>query len=47
MFPLQVRGYPSIYLYKDGEKINSYEGNRQLEDMYLFVMKHLQLKDEL
>lgn len=43
----EVRGYPSIYLYKDGERINSYEGNRQLEDMYLFVMKHLQQKDEL
>ncbi|KAE8739622.1 hypothetical protein FOCC_FOCC014887 [Frankliniella occidentalis] len=43
----EVRGYPSIYLYKDGERVDSYEGNRQLEDMYLFVLKHLQQKDEL
>lgn len=43
----EVKGYPSIYLYKNGERIDSYEGSRQLEDMYIFVMKHLQQKDEL
>jgi len=46
----QVNGFPTIFLYRDGEKITEYNGSRSLEDLYQFVMKHandVKDKDEL
>lgn len=37
-----VDGFPTIFLYKQGEKVEEYLGNRQLEDLYEFVNKHAQ-----
>lgn len=42
----EVEGFPSIFLYRNGEKISEYTGNRGLEDLYEFVKKHVQ-HDEL
>ncbi|KAF2901047.1 hypothetical protein ILUMI_05103 [Ignelater luminosus] len=43
----KVDGFPSIYLYKEGRKISEYNGNRSLEDLQDFVMKHVNSHDEL
>lgn len=45
----EVRGFPTIFIYKDGAKVAEYDGNRSLKDMYGFVMIHLSEKtrDEL
>lgn len=37
----EVEGFPSIFLYKSGEKISEYSGSRSLDDLYDFVIKHL------
>lgn len=37
----EVEGFPTIFLYKDGQKISEYSGSRSLEDLYDFVVKHL------
>lgn len=42
-----VDGYPSLFLYKDGEKISEYNGSRSLDDLYEFVVKHYSSHDEL
>ncbi|KAI4457365.1 protein disulfide-isomerase c17h9.14c-related [Holotrichia oblita] len=43
----EVDGFPTIYLYKNGLKISEYTGNRSLEDLVEFVMKHTDGHDEL
>ncbi|XP_014470673.1 PREDICTED: thioredoxin domain-containing protein 5 isoform X2 [Dinoponera quadriceps] len=43
----EVDGFPSLYLYRDGRKIFEYNGSRNLDDLYDFVMIHLQTHDEL
>lgn len=42
----EVDGFPTLLLYKDGEKIEEYNGSRALEDLYEFVGKHF-IHDEL
>lgn len=45
-----VQGFPTIFIYKNGEKITEYNGNRSLEDMFDFVRSHLTVdktRDEL
>ncbi|XP_015113214.1 thioredoxin domain-containing protein 5 homolog [Diachasma alloeum] len=43
----EVDGFPTLFLYKDGEKISEYSGSRTLDDLYEFVDKHLRAHDEL
>nr|CAD7201362.1 unnamed protein product [Timema douglasi] len=44
----QVDGFPTLFLYKDGEKVAEYNGSRSLDDLYDFVTKHLDgVRDEL
>ena len=44
----EVQGFPTMYIYKNGEKVTEYDGNRSLEDMFDFVEKHSEAKhDEL
>ncbi|XP_022904221.1 thioredoxin domain-containing protein 5 homolog [Onthophagus taurus] len=42
-----VDGFPSIFLYKNGRKVSEYNGNRSLEDLTEFVIKHAGGHDEL
>jgi len=44
-----VNGFPTLNIYKDGEKVGEYSGKRDLEALAAFVEKHLgtQEKDEL
>lgn len=43
----QVEGFPTLYIYNNGEKVIEYNGNRQLSDMYEFVLRHAAKHDEL
>lgn len=45
----QVNGFPTIFIYRDGEKITEYNGSRSLDDLHQFVLKHSveTVKDEL
>lgn len=45
-YNLQVNGFPTLYLYKEGEKVSEYEGDRSLQDMASFISQHLS-HDEL
>ena len=49
IFPtlLQVNGFPTLNIYKNGEKIEEFNGRRELSDLEDFVNKHLASKDEL
>uniref|UniRef100_A0A8W7PTR7 Thioredoxin domain-containing protein n=1 Tax=Anopheles coluzzii TaxID=1518534 RepID=A0A8W7PTR7_ANOCL len=38
----EVNGYPTVFLYRDGEKVTEYFGHRSLDDLHEFVMQHLQ-----
>lgn len=43
-----VSGFPTIFLYHDGEKVTEYEGNRSLDDMANFIKTNVKpIKDEL
>lgn len=42
----QVNGFPTVFLYRDGAKVEEYDGNRSLDDMHSFVTRHLG-RDEL
>ncbi|XP_050293337.1 thioredoxin domain-containing protein 5 homolog [Anthonomus grandis grandis] len=42
----EINGFPTLYLYKDGQKISEYNGNRGLDDLADFVNQHL-AHDEL
>ncbi|XP_011159540.1 thioredoxin domain-containing protein 5 homolog [Solenopsis invicta] len=43
----EVDGFPTLYLYRNGRKISEYNGSRNLDDLYDFVMNHLKTHDEL
>lgn len=36
----EVNGFPTLYIYKNGEKITEYNGSRSLEDLYDFVNRY-------
>jgi thioredoxin domain-containing protein 5 len=36
-----VDGFPTLFLYKDGEKVAEYTGSRSLDDLYEFVMQRI------
>ncbi|GAB1862216.1 Thioredoxin domain-containing protein 5 [Camponotus japonicus] len=38
----EVEGFPALYLYRDGRKVFEYNGSRNLDDLYDFVINHLQ-----
>lgn len=40
MISFQVDGFPTLLLYKDGEKIDEYTGGRSFEDLDDFVVTH-------
>lgn len=43
-----VTGFPTLNIYKNGEKIEEYKGKRTVEELEAFVNKHLEVpKDEL
>lgn len=43
-----VNGFPTLNIYKDGEKVDEYNGKRAIDDLEAFVNKHLgAAKDEL
>jgi len=46
IFCYQVNGFPTMFLYRDGKKVEEYEGNRSLDDLYSFVSKNAK-HDEL
>lgn len=35
-----VNGFPTLFIYKNGEKISEYNGSRSLDDMFAFVKSH-------
>lgn len=41
-----VDGFPTIFLYKNGGKVEEYNGSRSLDDLFEFVSKHAQIHDE-
>ena len=44
----QVKGFPTLNIYKDGKKITEYSGKRGLEELEAFVKEHSETKkDEL
>lgn len=43
----EVDGFPTVYIYKDGAKIEEYNGDRSTDDLYKYVTKHSQDRDEL
>lgn len=46
-----VNGFPTLFIYKNGEKISEYNGSRSLDDLFEFVKTHTTAdkadKDEL
>ncbi|XP_056632365.1 thioredoxin domain-containing protein 5 homolog [Diorhabda carinulata] len=36
----EVEGFPSLFLYKDGEKMSEYTGSRSLDDLHDYIMKN-------
>lgn len=43
-----IDGFPTLLLYREGRKLSEYNGSRSLDDLYEFVMNHLNEKhDEL
>ncbi|XP_059469333.1 thioredoxin domain-containing protein 5 [Neocloeon triangulifer] len=42
----EVNGFPTVFIYRDGEKITEYNGSRSLDDLYQFVLKHSEAKDK-
>lgn len=34
-----VEGYPTLFAYKNGKKVNEYDGSRSLEDLKSFIVK--------
>lgn len=44
----EVDGFPTLFIYKNGEKASEYNGSRSLDDLYDFVTRHAAgTKDEL
>jgi thioredoxin-like negative regulator of GroEL len=45
---LQVNGFPTLHIYKDGAKVEEYNGKRDMDELVSFVNKHASSKkDEL
>ncbi|CRK96813.1 CLUMA_CG009948, isoform B [Clunio marinus] len=44
-----VNGFPTLYIYKNGDKVTEYNGSRSLDDLHNFVKSHISEKarDEL
>lgn len=42
-----VNGFPTVFIYKNGEKLSEYNGNRSLDDLHDFVTRHMGEHDEL
>lgn len=45
-----VNGFPTLFIYKNGEKISEYNGSRSMDDLYDFVNSHVvdeKARDEL
>lgn len=43
----EVDGFPTVYIYRNGEKIEEYGGNRSLDDLFEYVSNHSENHDEL
>lgn len=43
----QVRGYPTLKIFRNGEFVEDYKGSRTIEDLQQFVKKNMDLRDEL
>lgn len=44
----EVNGFPTLFIYKNGQKISEYNGSRSLDDLYEFVNSHVEKeRDEL
>lgn len=41
-----VNGFPTIFIYRDGQRLQEYTGNRSLDDLYEFVQRYAS-RDEL
>jgi len=45
-YSLQVKGYPTLLLFKDGEKISKFAGSRTKDDLKAFVLKEAAIQEE-
>ena len=36
----KVTGFPTLHIYKNGEKVEEYNGKRAIEDLEAFINKH-------
>lgn len=43
----EIEGFPTLYLYRDGRKITEYNGSRNLDDLYEYVLTQYVIRDEL
>jgi thioredoxin domain-containing protein 5 len=44
----EVNGFPTLFIYKNGQKISEYNGSRSLDDLFEFVSTHVdKARDEL
>lgn len=43
----EIDGFPTVNIYKKGEKIEEYNGSRSLDDLVEYVTKHSDGHDEL
>ncbi|RUS88906.1 hypothetical protein EGW08_003345 [Elysia chlorotica] len=43
----QVRGYPTLKIFRNGEHVADYKGSRSLDDLEQFVSQNLNKRDEL
>ncbi|CAL1537590.1 unnamed protein product [Lymnaea stagnalis] len=43
----EIRGYPTLKIFRNGELLNDYRGGRTLEDLQKFVSRQLDQRDEL
>lgn len=43
----EVDGFPTVYIYRNGAKVDEYNGSRSLDDLYEYVNKHSGGHDEL
>ncbi|XP_055587019.1 thioredoxin domain-containing protein 5 homolog [Uranotaenia lowii] len=41
----EVNGFPTVFIYRNGEKLSEYNGNRSLEDLHDFVTRHVTAGD--
>ena len=41
MYILQVQGYPTLLLFKDGEKVEEYNSGRDITALSDFITKHV------